>query len=41
MEKQYQTPEMNVVELSEKDVIATSITIELPWLPLADDEKEI
>ncbi len=41
MEKQYQTPELIVVELREEDIIATSPTIELPWLPLSDDEQPI
>ena len=36
--KQYETPDVQIVALSNEDVIATSVTIELPWLPLTDDE---
>ena len=36
--KQYETPDVQIVALSNEDVIATSISIELPWLPLTDDE---
>ena len=35
---QYETPAIQIVALSNEDVIATSISIELPWLPLTDDE---
>ena len=36
--KNYETPIVEIVALSDEDVIATSITIELPWLPRTDDE---
>ena len=36
--KNYETPVVEIVALCDEDVIATSITIELPWLPLTDDE---
>ena len=36
--KNYETPDVQIVALSDEDVIATSISIELPWLPLTDDE---
>ncbi len=35
----YETPNVQIVALSNEDVIATSITIELPWLPLTEDER--
>ena len=36
--RNYETPDVQIVALSDEDVIATSISIELPWLPLTDDE---
>lgn len=39
--KKYKEPALEVVEPSDDDVITTSVTIELPWLPLEDDGKEI
>lgn len=41
MKKNYTEPAVEVVEPTKEDVISTSITIELPWLPLEDDDKEI
>ena len=41
MKKNYTEPTVEVVEPTKEDVISTSITIELPWLPLEDDGKEI
>ena len=35
-EKQYQTPELEKVEMPEEDIVSTSPTIELPWLPVED-----
>ena len=39
--KNYTTPMIEVIDTKEEDIIATSISIELPWLPLEDDGKEI
>ena len=41
MDKKYSTPELEVVDTNEEDVVSTSLSIELPWLPLEDDGKEI
>ena len=41
MDKKYSTPELEVVDTHEEDVVSTSLSIELPWLPLEDDGKEI
>ena len=38
MEK-YLTPSIELVEISSEDIIATSISIELPWLPLQDESE--
>ena len=39
--KKYSEPALEVVDPPKEDVIATSVSIELPWLPLEDDGKEI
>ena len=39
--KKYTEPTVEVVAPEKEDVITTSISIELPWLPLEDDGKEI
>ena len=36
-EKQYQTPELEKVEMPEEDIVSTSPTIELPWMPVEDE----
>ena len=41
MDKKYSTPEVDVVKTDAQDVVSTSLSIELPWLPLEDDGKEI
>ena len=41
MKENYSTPELECIENAQADVISTSIFIELPWLPLEDDGKEI
>ena len=41
MKTVYETPSVEFVSISSEDIISTSITIELPWLPLEDDGKEI
>ena len=35
--KNYLTPSIELIELSFEDVISTSPTIELPWLPVEDE----
>ena len=37
--KNYITPSLEIVEIKEEDIIATSIAIELPWLPLMDENE--
>ena len=41
MKTTYESPRVEIVSLSSEDIISTSITIELPWLPLEEDGKEI
>ena len=41
MDKKYSSPELEIVSASEEDIVSTSISIELPWLPLEDDGREI
>lgn len=41
MDKNYTQPSLEVVEPTKEDVISTSLSIELPWLPLEEDGKEI
>ena len=41
MKTTYGCPRVEIVSLSTEDIISTSPTIELPWLPLDDDSKEI
>ena len=41
MERNYITPHIDLLSVSSEDIISTSPTIELPWLPLEDDGKEI
>ena len=41
MKNNYQSPNIELVAVVQEDIISTSITIELPWLPLEDDGKEI
>ena len=36
-EKKYLTPEVEKVEIPEEDIVSTSPTIELPWLPIEDE----
>ena len=35
--KEYLTPSIELVEISHEDIISTSPTIELPWLPIEDE----
>ena len=39
MKKNYQSPEIELISLSTEDIISTSISIELPWLPLQDENE--
>ena len=41
MDNIYLTPMVEVVNVSQEDIVSTSLSIELPWLPLEDDGKEI
>ena len=41
MDNKYAKPNVEVVEPQKEDVISTSLSIELPWLPLEDDGKDI
>ena len=38
MEK-YLTPSIELVEIPPEDIIATSPTIELPWMPVQDEDE--
>ena len=33
----YLTPSIELIEVSSEDIISTSPTIELPWLPIEDE----
>ena len=37
--KNYIAPMIEVIDTKEEDIIATSISIELPWLPLMDENE--
>ena len=37
MERNYITPHIELLSVSSEDIISTSPTIELPWLPLEDE----
>ena len=37
MEKTYLAPSIEIVSISCEDIISTSPTIELPWLPVEDE----
>ena len=41
MDNIYLTPMVEVVNVSQEDIVSTSLSIELPWLPLEGDGKEI
>ena len=38
MEK-YLTPNIELVEISDEDIIITSSTIVLPWMPVQDEDE--
>ncbi len=35
----YSSPVLEIIEVKSEDIISTSITIELPWLPLEEDQE--
>ena len=37
MKNAYVTPEIQMISVSAEDVISTSPTIELPWLPVEEE----
>ena len=37
MKMVYESPRVEIVPQPTEDIISTSITIELPWLPLEED----
>ena len=37
MERNYITPHIELLSVSPEDIISTSPTIELPWLPIEDE----
>ena len=37
MKNSYTTPSIELITLSSEDIISTSPTIELPWLPVEDE----
>ena len=37
MKNVYVTPEIQMISVSSEDIISTSPTIELPWLPVEDE----
>ena len=37
MRNAYVTPEIQIISVSVEDIISTSPTIELPWLPVEDE----
>ena len=38
-EKKYQSPEVEKVEMPKEDIVSTSPTIELPWMPVQDEDE--
>ena len=41
MERNYLAPQIEILAVSTEDVISTSLTIELPWIPFEEEGKEI
>ena len=39
--KSYITPTLEIVTIEAEDIIATSISVELPWQPLGEGEPEL
>ena len=38
-EKKDHTPEVEKVEMPKEDIVSTSPTIELPWMPVQDEDE--
>lgn len=38
MKTVYETPKLEFITPSSEDIISTSLTIELPWLPVEESE---
>ena len=39
MKKNYQSPEIELISICSEDIISTSPTIELPWMPVQDEDE--
>ena len=39
MKKNYKSPEIELISISTEDIISTSPTIELPWMPVQDEDE--
>ena len=39
MKNNYQSPEIEFISVSTEDIISTSPTIELPWMPVQDEDE--
>ena len=39
MKKNYKSPEIELISILAEDIISTSPTIELPWMPVQDEDE--
>ena len=39
MKKNYKSPEIELISIPAEDIISTSPTIELPWMPVQDEDE--
>ena len=39
MKNNYRSPEIEFISVSAEDIISTSPTIELPWMPVQDEDE--
>ena len=39
MKKNYKSPEIELISIFAEDIISTSPTIELPWMPVQDEDE--
>ena len=39
MKNAYTTPEIQMISVASEDIISTSPTIELPWMPVQDEDE--
>ena len=39
MKNAYVTPEIQMISVASEDIISTSPTIELPWMPVQDEDE--